>query len=148
MGKYYQGKFTPKHPKKYVGDPTNIVFRSSWELNVLRWLDSTPDVLSYASEELVVPYYLPTDGRWHRYYPDFLVNVRAKNNTTQVWMVEVKPYAQTQDPSKKTYTSKRRQLRESMEYAKNQCKWQAAKAFCAGKNWKFVVLTERDLFRK
>lgn len=148
MAKYYQGKFTPKHPHKYVGDVSNIVFRSSWELNVLRWLDSTPDVLSYASEEIIVPYYFPADGRWHRYYPDFLVNVRGKNNTTQVWMVEVKPYSQTLNPASKTYTSKRRQLRESMEYAKNQSKWQAAKAFCAGKNWKFVVLTERDLFRK
>ncbi|NDB85179.1 MAG: head completion protein, partial [Alphaproteobacteria bacterium] len=28
----YKGKFNPKNPNKYKGDPTNIIYRSRWEL--------------------------------------------------------------------------------------------------------------------
>ena len=38
-----QGKFRPKNPSKYKGDPTNIIYRSSWELTVFKYLDNNPE---------------------------------------------------------------------------------------------------------
>jgi len=45
FGKTYKGLFKPKNPKKYNGDSTNIIYRSSWELRVMKWLDEHPKVV-------------------------------------------------------------------------------------------------------
>ena len=47
---YKQGKFKPKHPEKYNGDPTNIVYRSSYELKMFHYCDLTENIISYQSE--------------------------------------------------------------------------------------------------
>ncbi len=146
MSRYFQGKYTPKNPQKYVGDPSNIVFRSSWERHFLEWADTNSKVLNYSSEELHIPYFFVPDGRWHRYFPDFILTVRGKDDKTSVWMVEIKPFAQTQHPRTKAYKNQKRLLKESLEYEKNQSKWAAANIFCNGKGWKFMVLTEKNLF--
>ena len=59
----YSGRFTPSNPQKYIGDPNNIIYRSSWECKVMNWLDKNPDILSWASEELIIPYISPVDGQ-------------------------------------------------------------------------------------
>ena len=46
-----KGKFKPKNPQKYKGNPTNIIFRSSWERDVMSWLDTKKDVIWWQSEE-------------------------------------------------------------------------------------------------
>ena len=91
----YSGLFKPKHPEKYVGDPTNIVYRSSWEAKVMSWLDNNDSIITWASEELFIPYISPVDNRWHRYFPDFLVKFRTKDNKLSTMMLEVKPKKQT-----------------------------------------------------
>lgn len=141
-----KGRFTPRHPQKYIGNAQNIIFRSAWERTFMEYCDSHSDVLQWASEEFIVPYYFIGDSRWHRYYPDFVVHVRTKQGEIQTWVVEVKPFAQTLPPRNKPTTSRRRQLRETLEYAKNQAKWNAATAFCDTKGWKFMVITEKDLY--
>ena len=73
MSKYHQGKFTPLRPEKYIGDPTNIVMRSSWETKFALWCDKNSSVLSWNSEETVVPYVSPVDNRAHRYFIDFKI---------------------------------------------------------------------------
>lgn len=146
MARYLQGKYTPKNPQKYVGDPKNIVFRSSWERHFLEQADMNPNVLNYASEEVSIPYYFPIDGKWHRYFPDFLMSVRERSGNVVTWMVEIKPESQTRHPSTTGRKTKRRMLKESTEYAKNQAKWAAADAYCQAKGFRFTVLTERDLF--
>jgi len=141
-----KGRFTPRNPRKYIGNPRNIIFRSAWERTFMEYCDTHTDVLDWASEEFIVPYYFIGDSKWHRYYPDFILNVRTTTNQRQTWMVEIKPSAQTRSPQTKTYTNTRRQLRETVEYAKNQAKWKAANEFCVNKGWKFVILTERELY--
>jgi hypothetical protein len=95
----YSGLFKPKHPEKYVGDPTNIVYRSSWEVKVMSWLDNNDSIITWASEELFIPYISPVDNRWHRYFPDFLVKFRTKDNKlkTMLWngRIKVKPLLQS-----------------------------------------------------
>ncbi len=109
----------------------------------MEYCDVRPHVLRWASEELAIPYYFQGTSKWHRYFPDFLLHVKVQNQV-ETWMVEVKPSRQTQQPSGNT--NKRRHLKEVMEYAKNQAKWTAATEYCQAKGWKFIILTEKDLY--
>ena len=143
--KFSVGKFVPQNPQKYVGDVKNIVYRSSWEHRFMKWLDLHESIVKYSSEELVIPYVHPVDGRVHRYFPDFLVQMKTKEGTIKVMVIEIKPQAQTVEPTVKTRKTKRL-LNEVVTYAINKNKWDAAKLFCDKRGWQFQVLTERDLF--
>ena len=44
-GSVKQGYFRPQQPDRYMGDPSQIIYRSSWEYKFLKWLDSSPSVL-------------------------------------------------------------------------------------------------------
>lgn len=140
----YKGVFKPKDPRKYRGDPTNIIYRSLWELRVMRYLDAHPDVLNWASEEIVIPYMSPLDGRIHRYFPDFYVKKRGRDGLVEVMLIEVKPYAQSVEPIVESKAT-RRYVKKVATYAVNQAKWKAAKEYCDDRNWKFLVLTEKEL---
>jgi hypothetical protein len=139
----YKGWFRPKNPKKYKGDATNVVYRSNWELRVMKHFDEDPNVLWWASEELVIPYRSPIDQRMHRYFPDFIAHVRQKTGKEKTIVIEVKPEKQTKKPIQKRQT--RRFLEEAATYAINQEKWRAADIFCQKEGWDFMVLTEKDL---
>jgi len=140
----YSGRFTPKNPQKYIGDSDNIIYRSSWECKVMNWLDQNSNIISWASEELTIPYVSPVDGRWHRYFPDFLVKVRTKENTLKTMMLEVKPKRQTQEPEKKKRITKQ-YINEVKTYGVNQSKWKAATEYCLDRGWEFKILTEEHL---
>jgi hypothetical protein len=140
----YSGRFIPKNPQKYVGDAKNIIYRSSWECKVMNWLDQNPNIISWASEELTVPYVSPVDGKWHRYFPDFLVKVRTKENTLKTMMLEVKPKRQTEEPEKKKRVTKQ-YINEVKTYGVNQAKWKAAIDYCADRKWEFKLITEDHL---
>ena len=140
----YSGYFRPKNPKKYVGDPTNIIYRSSWECRVMRWLDDNPSILSWASEELVIPYISPVDKRYHRYLPDFLVKVKTKDGSTKTMILEIKPKKQAMEPAKKKRVTKQ-YLQEVMTWGVNQAKWKAAEEYALDRGWEFKVLTEEHL---
>ncbi len=87
----YKGRFIPNNPKKYNGDPNHIIYRSSWEVRVMKYLDENPNVIWWASEELPIPYRSPVDNRIHRYFPDFIVKVRRKDGLVMTYILEVKP---------------------------------------------------------
>ena len=140
----YKGYFKPRNPSKYKGDPTNIIYRSRWEAKFMKYLDDHPDVLSWASEEVIVPYRSPVDGKAHRYFPDFLVRKRNPTGIIETLMVEIKPAEQTNEPIKKK-TINKAYVNEVMTWGVNQAKWKAAKEFCDDRRWKFVILTEKEL---
>jgi hypothetical protein len=139
----YKGKFTPQNPKKYNGNPDNIIYRSSWELRCMKWFDDNPNIIWWSSEELAIPYYSPVDKRMHRYFPDFIIKVKRKDDTIMTYVVEVKPEAQTKKPTQKRKT--KNFLRESIKYVVNQMKWKAADEFCHAHGWQFKIVTEKDL---
>ena len=139
----YKGWFTPKNPKKYKGDPANIVYRSSWELRVMKYLDENKNVIWWASEELPIPYRSPIDQQMHRYFPDFVARIRQINGKETTMVLEVKPERQTQKPVQKRHTKKF--LQEAAAYAINQEKWRAADLFCKEHGWQFKIITEKDL---
>lgn len=141
------GKFKPKNPDKYDGDYRNIVYRSRWEALMMRYCDMHPGVLKWSSEETIIPYKSPVDGRWHRYFMDFKVTLQ-KGDVLQTLLIEVKPYAQTIPPKGKSLKNGQPSLRlleELKTYAVNQAKWDAAREVCADKGWGFVIMTEYEL---
>jgi hypothetical protein len=144
---YKQGKFSPKFPKKYRGDPTNIIYRSGWEKKVMENLDNNLNVISWASEEVIIPYISPIDNRPHRYYVDFFVEAKAPDGTIKCMLLEVKPHAQTLEP-KTPKRRTRRFLTEVVTYGVNQAKWKAARDYCDLKGWEFKLITEKELFGK
>ena len=139
----YRGRFYPKHPLKYKGDPNKIIYRSSWEVRVMKYLDDNDGVVWWASEEMNVKYISPVDGRVHRYFPDFVVKVRRKDNSSTIFMLEVKPEAQTKLRQPKRVT--KQYINEAATYAVNQAKWKYAEEFCKDHGWVFRVVTEKDL---
>ena len=140
----YKGKFTPKYPEKYRGNPTNVIYRSLWELKVMRYFDSHPGVIEWASEEVIIPYISPIDNRVHRYFPDFYVKMKNREGIIETLIIEVKPSAQTKEPQVQEKRT-RRYIKEVYTYGINQAKWQAAEEFCKDRRWQFKVMTEKEL---
>ena len=140
----YSGRFKPTNPHKYVGDYQNIIYRSSWECRVMNWLDKNPDIISWASEELTIPYKSPVDGRFHRYFPDFLVKVKTRDGSTKTMMLEVKPKYQTEAPAPQQRKTKK-YINEVVTWGVNQAKWKAANEYCLDRGWEFKILTEEHL---
>ena len=140
MAKSYKGLYKPTHPKKYVGDPKKIVYRSLLERRFMRYCDLNQDILYWASEELPIRYFNPIDKKFHRYFPDFVV----KTSKQKKYMIEVKTSRQIgkPNPGKKNTKS---YMRESFEYIKNQAKWQAAKSYCEDNDLEFKIISEKDL---
>ena len=140
----YRGKFKPRNPAKYVGDPTSIIYRSSWELRCMNYFDLTEDIIQWASEEVAIPYKSPIDGRIHRYYPDFILKVKTKSGKEETHMWEVKPYKQSIPPTVQTKKTKR-YINEVRTYAINKYKWDAAQLYCKEQGWHFKIITEKEL---
>ena len=147
----HKGRFRPKFPEKYKGDPTKIIYRSSWEFKFFRYVDEHTDVLWWASEEYVIPYMSPIDGKMHRYFPDVVLRKKTPGGGTETIMIEIKPKSQTRAPdiSKKNSTPSgrisKRYINEVKTYGINEAKWKAARNYCDDRGWKFALFTETEL---
>jgi hypothetical protein len=154
----YKGKFKPQNPEKYKGDPSKIVYRSSWEARFFNFCDRHPDIIWWQSEEVIVPYRAPLpplgDGEIHRYFPDIVLKKKVGENQFVIMMIEIKPKSQTKPPdiSKKNKTPtgrvSRRYLNEVKTYSINDAKWEAAKKYCSERGWIFEIMTEDHLIGK
>ena len=136
----YKGRFKITKPEKYVGDYTNVVYRSLWERQCFKWCESNPNVKAWNSEEVVVPYISRTDKRMHRYFIDLFVEMA----NGEILLVEIKPKKETKPPKEPKRKTKR-YINEVMTYIKNQDKWESADQFAKHKGWKFQVWTEETL---
>lgn len=140
----YSGRYSPKNTNKYLGDPTNIWYRSLWERRVMVHLDENPNVIEWSNEEIVIPYLSPVDGRWHRYFPDFFIRVKNKVGLIEGFILEVKPEKQSLPPQQRSRITKA-YIQEVVTFGINEAKWKAANEYCKDRNWKFKVITEKDL---
>ena len=140
----YKGRYRIENIKKYKGDISDVIYRSSWELKFMIWCDSNPSVLEWGSETVIIPYRSPVDNNIHRYFVDFYIKIKDKDNKVLKYLIEIKPEKFTKPPpipQKKT----KRFIQEVFNYGINQSKWEAASSFCKDRGWQFLVLTERDL---
>jgi len=140
----YKGKYQPSNPKKYVGDPTNIIYRSLWERRFMRYCDNTQSIIEWGSEEMFVWYRSPLDNKPHRYFPDFYIKVKEASGKIKKYIIEIKPLKQTTPPPKPKRQTQG-YIREAYEYARNQAKWEAAKEWCLDRGYEFRVFTEKEL---
>ena len=140
----YRGRYIPTYPKKYKGDPSNIIYRSLWERKFMVYCDRNDRILAWGSEEFFIPYRSPLDGKIHRYFPDFYVKVKTKQNTIKKWVVEVKPKAQTRPPRTPKRKTKK-YITEVRNYAINDAKWKNAIEYCKDRNMEFIIITEDEL---
>ena len=142
----YKGKFTPKNYQKYMGDPTNIIYRSLLERRFMVYCDTNASILNWSSEEVVIPYYSPIDKKWHRYFVDFCIKYKNSNDEVKTVLIEVKSASQTKPPKKITDRKPtRRYLNEVMTWGVNQAKWNAANEYCKDRKWEFKIFTEKEL---
>lgn len=138
MRSYVQGKYTPVNPSKYVGTYP-IIFRSSWEFKVMQFFDSNPNIMSWASETIKIPYQNPFTGKYTVYVPDFVVTyVDAKGNQ-KAEIIEVKP-------AKETFLEQAKSQKAKAAVALNTFKWTAAQAFAKQHGMTFRVMTEGNIF--
>ncbi len=147
----YKGRYRPTNIEKYKGDPTKIIYRSSWELKFFRYIDRHPDIIWWQSEEISIPYISPIDGKSHRYYPDVVLQRRVGEDKYEIVMIEIKPEKQTRAPdlskrnATKTGRISRRYLNEVKNYGVNEAKWEQAQNYCKQRGWRFAIMTEKHL---
>lgn len=141
----WKGKFRPRNPDKYRGDPTEIVYRSRWELKFMQYIDSHPDIIEWSSERVIVPYRSPIDNRIHRYFVDFYIKMKNKDGNIEKRLIEIKPKKQTQPPVKPTTKPTKRYIEEVKTWGVNQAKWKAANEYAKDRQMRFQILTEVEL---
>lgn len=139
MAGYSKGEYVLKNPAKYLGK-VPVIYRSSWEISLMKTFDENPAVLGWSSESISVPYRNPLTGKWSLYLPDFFVVYTDKNSRKHVEIIEIKPAKE--DPR---FTGKVN-ARTKLVQAINMAKWGACSAYCKKRGWAFRVMTEHDLF--
>jgi hypothetical protein len=146
---YKQGYYQLANPQKYIGDPSKIIFRSSWEKRFATYCDHNEKILAWASEPVQIPYLNPIDQVVKPYNVDFYLKVQTEDGYKE-YIVEVKPSRQLQKPNSPTgrMTPKKMQsyTNAMKTYIVNLAKFQAAKAYAVGRGWEFIVVTESYLF--
>ena len=143
--KTYKGKYTPKFPKKYKGNYKNIVYRSLWERKCMVYFDTNPNILSWSSDELVIPYFDSVTKKRRRYYPDFLITVMNSDGEKKTHLIEVKPSKHLKPPTSTKGKRRSTLLQEAQAYYMNMDKFAAAEIWCKKKDIKFSIWTEKEL---
>lgn len=145
--KYIQGVYNLINPNKYLGQPENIYFRSSWEYKLYFFMDNEPRVLHWNVEGMTIPYEINENGHWEtrRYHPDCYAEIQKSDGNIRKVAIEIKPHAETEPPKMpKRITAK---SLENHEYRMklfliNFNKWKAAKEFCTRRGIEFFVMDE------
>ena len=95
-------------------------YNSGWEREVYECLEALNEVTGYWVEPIRIPYL--HEGHMHDYLPD--LRLQFADGHVELW--EIKPSEQT-----------------SLEM--NRDKWDSAKGYCMARNWKFCVMTEKEI---
>ena len=147
MGKWAQGFYTPKNPKKYIGKHTPR-YRSGWELTFMTFCDNNDSIIYWASESIKVPYRHPLTGKPTIYIPDFFVVYQNKRGQQVAEVVEIKPKKEVEMPEQNPKRRTKSWAYKVQTWVKNQAKWKAAREYCEDRKYEFIIMTEEDLFSK
>lgn len=141
---FKQGYYPINECKKYIGKGP-IIYRSSWEFKFCKYCERTPEISHWISEPLEIKYLNSLDGKFHRYYPDFLI----KTNEGKTFLIEIKPSSQLKEPNppkRKTKKSIKNYEYSLRMYIVNMCKIKYAKEFCESRGIGYKIITE-DFFK-
>lgn len=142
--KYYQGFYAPKNLNKYVGKIDNIIYRSGLELKFFRFCDNNPNVVEWGSEEIVVPYFDTLHRKQRKYFIDAYVKIQ-EGDIVKKYLVEVKPWKQTQEPKAGKNKKKSNLLYEKIAFQNNMDKFSSAREFAKKHGMEFIIITEKEL---
>lgn len=139
MAAFSKGKYTPKNPSKYVGKklPT---YRSSWEAKFMEFCDDHPNILTWDSENIKIPYVHPLTGLISNYTPDFMVQYIDMNGKEHVELIEIKPKSQSTNEAA-------RSKKDKIDVAINAAKWESAAGWAAQRGIRFKVINESQIFK-
>ena len=138
------GRYKVHNKAKYVADLQEVVYRSSWELKYMKYLDRQPNVLEWASENVIIPYYNPIEKKTRRYFVDFYVKIQNPEGKIKKYIIEVKPASQCKPPKKRKRISIKYK-NDLKKFVMNQSKWKAARKWAEKRGYEFIVLTEKEL---
>jgi len=165
-GKTHEGYYIVRNKEKYVGDPTLVVYRSSWEFSFCKWCDYSPSILRWSSEPIKVPYYdkvsklqecrklglnpnNPHNWIIKNYNTDFWMEVKKDDDTIEKWFVEIKPKSKMSRPDhippNSPLSIQKRYNKAAKDYLINESKFEAMSAFATRVGAKFHVFTEDTL---
>jgi hypothetical protein len=148
---FKQGLFKPNNQPKCI-NKTPPEYRSGLELKVMKVLDKNPNVLSWSSEKVIIPYQHPIKSsqsgkpEYARYFVDFYIKLKIGEKVAEL-LVEVKPENQCHKPKNHGNKKASTLLYENSMYAINCAKWEAAKKYCEKKNYQFIIITEKNIER-
>lgn len=145
---FKQGVFNPTNPDKWIINENSlgkgrIEFRSGWEHRFCNYCDLNSSILKVSSEPFAIKYYLESDRKMHRYYPDFYLKMRTKSGEIVERLIEIKPGKETKPPRKNK--NKARYLKECLTYMRNTAKWEAADKWCQENGMQFLIMDEYSL---
>ena len=140
----YKGRYNPVNPNKYKGNSQNIIYRSLWVRKFMVYCDTNDKILEWGSEEIIIPYISPWDGKVHRYFPDFYIKVRQSSGNLKKFIIEVKPKKQTRPP-KPVERKTKRWINDVRTFGINEAKWKHATKWCKDNDMEFKILTEEEL---
>ena len=144
MSPTLKGRFRPKNPEKYRGDPGNIVFRSSWERDWMHKCDTNPYIVWWMSEERCYWYYDKVTKKNRRYFPDFIIGIQ-RDYGIETLVIEIKPQRQIDGPPKNPKRRTKAWANSVKTYITNQCKWDAMTKICEDRGWNFKLISEKDI---
>ena len=142
--KFHQGLYNPKNFQKYIGNINNIIYRSGLELKFFRFCDNSPNVVEWGSEEVVIPYFDTWQRKNRKYFIDAYVKIQ-EGDIVKKYLVEVKPWKQTQEPKAGKGKKKSNLLYEQVAWKNNMDKFQSAREFAKKHGMEFIIITEKEL---
>lgn len=165
-GQTLQDYYKVQNPKKYIGEASLVIYRSSWELSFCRWCDFSPSILRWSSEPIRIPYYdrvskleeckrngldpnNPKNWAIKYYNTDFWVEVDKGEGEIQKMFIEIKPSSKLKKPIPPTANAILKEQRRfntlAKEYLINEAKYAAMNAWAEKNNSKFYIFTEETL---
>ena len=135
--RYETGPYNIVNKSKYAGTELPK-YKSSFEARMMWWLDTNKNVTKWAYEPFFIEYYMTLpkgfephlaeilDGKKHKYYIDFYVELIDVNGIKTCYIIEIKPKKmlfRPAVPKKKTKKTANRYVQDMKEYIrKNQMK--------------------------
>lgn len=161
-----QGYYAIRNKEKYIGDPSLVIYRSSWEFSFCKWCDYSPSILRWSSEPFQVDYFdkvskleeckklgldpnNPANWQKKKYNVDFWVEIQKPDETIEKWIIEVKPKCKLIRPTPvkpdAPLKDQKRFNRSAKEYMLNEAKFEAMKIWAERNGSKFYIFTEDQL---
>ena len=125
---------------KAKGKKKTCLFKSSWEFDFAKHLDSNNKVIDWGYEEIEIPYVSPITDEETTYLPDFWVVWIDDEDVKHKDIIEIKPACETIEREALTDQN-------NIRLITNIAKWKAAKELLDNEHLNFKIITEDQLYK-